>query len=155
MQGDGYHSLSRLKRLNQSRKQGRATMISQQYVENEAWLLFQLNDEPVHTRADGDFNVLAIMDVATGCIHAMEFLHAGTEEPSVFESRKLLNTAATKSGARPKYLLLDASKGLEEMAMAATTLKVEVLREEQALLDMLTEEARTGFAAHFMNGVQH
>lgn len=130
-------------------------MIGQQYVENEAWLLFQLNDDPVHTRADGDFNVMAVMDVATGYILAMEFLPVGTEEPSVFESRKPLNTAATKAGAPPEYLLLDASRGLGEMARAATTMGLKVQREEQAVLDEFTEEARTGFAAHVMGGAKH
>ena len=59
-----------------------------EYSPNEAWLLFQLNDAPVRTEADGDFNVLAVMDVATGLILGIEFIGSLENEPSEFESRR-------------------------------------------------------------------
>lgn len=36
-----------------------------QFQINEAWIVFKLNDAPVITEVDGDFNVLALMDAAT------------------------------------------------------------------------------------------
>ena len=61
-----------------------------EHAPNESWLLFQLNDFPVRTEQDGDFNVLAIMDVAMGIILGMEFMGLTEIEPSEFTSRKLL-----------------------------------------------------------------
>ena len=34
-------------------------------AENKAWLLFRLDDAPVHTEMGGDFNVPVVMDVVT------------------------------------------------------------------------------------------
>lgn len=33
-----------------------------QFHVNEAWIAFQLNDRPMHTEQDGDFDILAFMD---------------------------------------------------------------------------------------------
>lgn len=35
-----------------------------QFQVNEAWIVFKLNDAPIQTEADGDFNVFALMDAA-------------------------------------------------------------------------------------------
>lgn len=125
---------------------------TQQFAENEAWLLFQLNEEPVHTRADGDFNIFCLMDLATGLIVATEFLGARSEEPSEPEARKLLGSAESKAGAWPKYLFVDADRKFAHMVKAATSAGVIVLAESASDLAPITQEARDGFAAHFMKG---
>ena len=128
------------------------SITSRQYFENEAWLLFQLNDEPVRTMSDGDFNALAIMDVATGLIHGMELFGTGTEEPTEFESKKLLNQSESKAGARPKYIFVDSSKRLGRFARAVSAMGIKMVPEEGKNLDPFTEEARVGFAAHAKRG---
>ena len=120
----------------------------QQYVPNEAWILFQLNEDPVQTISDGDVIVLAIMDVASGLIHGMEFLPSGTEQLSEFESKTLLNSAEAKVGVRPKYLFVDATHRHDRLKRAATALGIKTVPEEGKNLDVITEEARTGFVAH-------
>ncbi len=126
----------------------------QQYVPNEAWILFQLNEDPVQTISDGDVIVPAIMDVASGLIHGMEFLPSGTEQLSEFESKTLLNSAEAKVGVRPKYLFVDATHRHDRLKRAATALGIKTVPEEGKNLDVITEEARTGFVAHVKKGVR-
>ena len=54
-------------------EKGQALLIDpHEYDRNEAWLLFRLNDALVCTESDGDFSVMAIMDVGAGLILVME-----------------------------------------------------------------------------------
>ena len=122
------------------------------YAPNEAWLLFQLNDAPVRTEADGDFNALAIMDVATGLILGMELIGSSEDEPSEFASRKLLASAESEAGRRPQHLFIDSAVKMVQMSAAANALGLEVHSEPARILDPLTQEAREGFAAHVSGG---
>lgn len=120
----------------------------QEYDQNEAWLLFQLNAAPVHTESDGDFNVVAIMDVATGLILGMVFVGLLAGELSEFESRKLLATAESEAGARPRKLLVDSEQNEDQLIAAAKAMNIEVIMESGRNLNPITKEAREGFAAH-------
>ena len=131
------------------------SITSRQYIENEAWLLFQLNDEPVRTISDGDFNVLAIMDVATGLIHGMEFFDIDTEEPTEFESKKLLNSSESNAGMLPKFIFVNSSQRLVRFARAVSSMGIKIIPEEKKNLDPFTEEARVGFATHAKRGSMH
>ncbi len=119
-----------------------------EFAENEAWLLFQLNDAPVQTESDGNFNVLAIMDVATGLILGMEFVGVLAEEPSEFESRKLLASAESAAGIRPQRLLVDSQQNIDQLIRMASAMGFEVIPESESNLNPITQEARAGFAAH-------
>ncbi|MDK1023876.1 MAG: hypothetical protein QGD92_06550, partial [Gammaproteobacteria bacterium] len=59
-----------------------------QFQVNEAWIVFKLNDAPVVTEVDGDFNVLALMDAASCIILGTEFVRADSSEPSQLESKR-------------------------------------------------------------------
>jgi hypothetical protein len=120
----------------------------QEYDRNEAWLLFRLNDAPVRTESDGDFNVMAIMDVGTGLILGMEFVGVLTEELSEFESRKLLASAESEAGGRPQRLLVDSEQKVAQLIGAASAMGLEVIPESGSNLNPVTQEAREGFAAH-------
>jgi imidazolonepropionase-like amidohydrolase len=124
----------------------------QKYSENEAWILFQLNDRPVQTQADGDFNALAIMDVSSGLIHGMELLSSGIGEISEFDTKKLLNQAEARVSVRPRYLFVDAIHEHSRVKRAATVLGIKTVSEEGKHLDTITEEARAGFSARFTMG---
>ena len=49
---------------------------------NEAWIAFKLNEIPITTETDGDFNVIALMDAASCIILGAEFVSATSAEPS-------------------------------------------------------------------------
>jgi hypothetical protein len=118
-----------------------------EYSPNEAWLLFQLNAAPVRTEADGDFNVLAVMDVATGLILGIEFIGSLENEPPEFESRKLLASAEAEAGRRPRRLFIGSDVEMGKMVAAANALGLEVRSEPEGILSPLTQEAREGFSA--------
>lgn len=124
----------------------------QKYSENEAWILFQLNDCPVQTKVDGDFNALAIMDVSSGLIHGMELLSTGIGEISEFDAKKLLNQAEARVSTRPKYLFIDAIHEQNRVKRAAAVLGIKTVSKEGEHLDIITEEARVGFSSRFTMG---
>jgi hypothetical protein len=119
-----------------------------EYDRNEAWLLFQLNDAPVCTESDGDFNVMAILEVSTGVILGMEFVGVLAEELSEFESRKLLASSESEAGGRPQRLFIDSEQQADQLIAAASAMRVEVILESASDLNTITQEAREGFAAH-------
>ncbi|MGB5198970.1 MAG: hypothetical protein WBR56_03610 [Sedimenticolaceae bacterium] len=119
---------------------------------NEAWLLFQLNDAPVRTQADGDFNVLALMDVATGMILGMEFIGSTETEPSEFESRKLLASAEAEAGRKPNLLYVSSEQKMVRLVATVNAMGLDVIPEAGIELSPLTREAREGFAAHVSGG---
>lgn len=96
------------------------------FFENEAWLLFQLNDAPVRTDADGDFNAVAIMEASTGSILGMELVPLTMIDLPEFSSRKLLASSETKAGARPQKLFLACGDEADELVKVATAMKIEV-----------------------------
>jgi len=62
----------------------------------------RLNDAPVSTQMDGDFNVVVLMDAASGFILSMEFVPAAATGPSQPESKRLFKH--TLSHGRPTDL---------------------------------------------------
>ena len=124
----------------------------EEYAPNEAWLLFLLNDVPIRTEADGDFNALAIMDVATGLILGMELIGLSEDEPPEFASRKLLASAESEAGRMPSRLYVSAEHKMEQLCVVAKAIGLEVFPEAASELSPLTREAREGFAAHVSGG---
>lgn len=55
---------------------------------NEAWIVFKLNDAPISTEADGDFNVIALMDAASCFILGAVFVPVTSAEPSEMEVKR-------------------------------------------------------------------
>lgn len=121
----------------------------QAFVQDEAWILFRLNEAPVETKADGDFHVYALMDVATGLIHGMELLPTSTDEPSEFDTKRLLSSAQSKAGRLPRQLFVDTARGHGRVKRAASSLGITTTPENGDSLDAITEEVRVGFAAQF------
>lgn len=115
---------------------------------NEAWLLFQLNDRPIRTEADGNFNALAVMEVASGMIFGMELVPAGEAELPEFSARKLLASAEDQAGARPECLFIASEHAADGIVKQATAMGITVRREPGKALAAITREAREGFAAH-------
>lgn len=122
------------------------------FVQNEAWLLFRLNEAPVQTDADGDFNAMAIMDVATGIIVGMELVQVTMSELPEFLSRKLLAAAEDQAGSRPQKLFIASGSDAEELIKVATAMGIEVETKSANDLADITLEAREGFAAHVSGG---
>jgi hypothetical protein len=134
-------------------KRGHAlSIIPTDYAPNEAWLVFELNEAPVRTEQDGDFDVLAVMDVATGVILGMEFVGLLEERLPEFASRRLLASAESEAGRRPQRLFLESAVKTAQTAAMANALGIDVEQVSNATLHPLTREAREGFAARVSGG---
>jgi len=118
------------------------------YAHNEAWLLFQLNEAPVRTESDGDFNAMAIMEVATGIILGMELVEVTMPGLPEFLSRKLLANTEDQAGSRPRKLFIASEDEADELARLADAMGIDVERVPVKDLSGITQEARDGFAAH-------
>ena len=119
-----------------------------EYSENEAWLLFQLNNTPVRTEMDGDFNAIAILDVASGMIFGMELVPIVESEISEFQSRKLLSSSESRAKSRPRLLFVPSERKTSIFSAVASKMGivVEILPESE--FEPLTKEAIDGFSAH-------
>lgn len=118
------------------------------FHQNEAWILFRLNAAPIRTERDGDFNAMAIMEVATGMIYGMEMVQISHQEISELQARRLLSSASSKAGGRPRSLFIASEEPAAQITSAAGTMKIEVKRVPASDLSGITKEAREGFAIH-------
>jgi len=71
---------------------------------NEAWIVFKLNEAPVITEEDSDFNVIALMDAASCFILGTEFVPAASAGLSEVEAKRLLNSVKARKQELPKTL---------------------------------------------------
>jgi hypothetical protein len=123
-----------------------------QFQVNEAWIVFRLNDAPVSTEADGDFNVFALMDAASCYILGTEFIRAGTSEPSQLESARLLKGGHAHKDQLPKKLLIPITQAAGILAREAERLDIAVVRLPEKELSVFIDEAREGFQEHVSGG---
>ena len=77
-----------------------------QFQVNEAWLVFKLNDEPIHAGADGTFDFIALMDAASCFILSSSAVPSSTAEPSAMESNRMLKTAEAHKDQLPQTLFI-------------------------------------------------
>ena len=119
-----------------------------QFEENEAWVVFQLNDAPIHTEQDGDFNCIALMDAASGFIFGTAFVQTALAEPSAFEVRKLFNSCLERSGGTPATLLLPRGRFQSTLPSEAKRRGITAVHVHETELSALTSEATQGFREH-------
>jgi len=123
-----------------------------QFQINEAWIVFKLNDTPVSTEADGDFNVLALMDAASCFILATVFVSTNSLEPSQLESKRLLKGGYSHKNQFPKILFIPANQVADIFIKEARHLNIAVKRVPEENLQVFVDEARQGFQEHVSGG---
>ena len=123
-----------------------------QFEENEAWVAFQLNDDPVHTEQDGDFNCVALLDAASGFIFGTAFVSVAEHEPPPLEVRRLFETSLERSNCNPATLFIPKGKYQSVLPAEAKRHGIEVVSVQGSELLTLTAEARQGFREHFQGG---
>ena len=120
-----------------------------QFQVNEAWIAFQLNDVPIRTQADGDFNCIALMDAASCFILTSAFVSINKPGPSKIEARRLLKQARSHKQAMPKTLFVPSRHPADHLALEAERQKVTVVRVPFDQLLLFIGEAREGFRERF------
>lgn len=123
-----------------------------QFEEDEAWVVFRLNDAPVLTEQDGDFNCIALMDAASGFIFGTAFVPFVEAEPSAFEVRRLFNSCFERSGSTPATLLLPKGQFQTTFPAEAKRRGITAVHVHETELSGLISEATQGFRKHVQGG---
>lgn len=120
-----------------------------QFKVNEAWILFQLTDEPIHTERDGDFNFLALMDAASCLILGSATVAATQVEPTQLEAKRLLKEGQAHKKRWPKTLFVPTEQPAQFLMAEAERLGIDVVRIPAEQLLPFIGEAQQGFRERF------
>ena len=120
-----------------------------QFQINEAWIAFKINDEPIPTELEGDFNFITLMDAASCFILGSVQVAADIAEPSQMESRRLLNEGRAHKMQFPRILFLPTELPAQFLAAEAERVGIDVVRVEEYQLLVFIDEARKAFREHF------
>jgi hypothetical protein len=123
-----------------------------QFETNEAWIAFQLNDAPIRTEQDGDFNCVALMDAASCFILGTVFVAAAEAEPSVFEARQLFEAGRAQANRHPATLFVPRGQFLTILPAEAARHGIVVVPVHEAELSVFTGAARQSFREHVQGG---
>ena len=104
-----------------------------QFQVNEAWIAFQLNDAPILTKSEGDFNCLALMDAASCFLLTSEFVPANVGVSEV-EARRLLKNGYAHKQQTAKTLFIPSELRVVNLALEAQRQKISVVRVPEAQL---------------------
>ena len=120
-----------------------------QFTVNEAWLVFRLNEMPIRTELEGDFNVIALMDAASCFILGNTFAPVIEAEPSKMAVRRLISKAKAHKRQLPKTLIIPTGQFLSVLPMEAERQGIEIVRVPEDQLLVFIGEARESFREHF------
>jgi len=126
-----------------------------QFKVNEAWLVFQLNDIPIRTDSEGDFNCIAFMDAASCFILSNTMVPAGEPGPSKAAVGRLFKDAEAHKHELPKTLFIPNGQFNSTLPAEAQLQGIAVVRVPEDQLLPFIGEARESFREHFVgDGVQ-
>ena len=123
-----------------------------QFQINEAWIAFQLNDAPIRTMTDGDFNCVVLMDAASCFILASALVPISEAGPSKLEARRLLKEANARNQQLPKTLFVPRGQPMSGLALEAEHQEIDVVPVTEDELLPFIGEARQGFRERFGGG---
>jgi len=123
-----------------------------QFQVNEAWIAFKLNDAPIQTESDGDFNFIALMDAASCFILSSAPVPTSATEPSKMEARRLLKEGQAHKQQLPKTLFISGEQPAIFLAVEAERQGITVVRVPEDQLLLFIGEAREGFREHLGGG---
>ena len=119
---------------------------------NEAWIVFKLNDAPISTETDGDFNVIALMDAASCFILGTEFVSVTSAEPSEMEAKRLLKCGKSHKKQLPETLYIPENQVADVLCTEAERDGIKVVRVPEEQLLVFIGEAREGLKEHIGGG---
>jgi hypothetical protein len=119
---------------------------------NEAWIVFRLNEAPISTETDGDFNVIALMDAASCFILGTEFVSVTSAEPSEMEVKRLIKSGKSHKQQLPKTLYIPDNQAADVLCTEAERNGIAVVRVPEDQLLVFISEAREGLKEHIGGG---
>lgn len=120
-----------------------------QFQVNEAWILFKLNDAPICTESDGDYNFIALMDAASCFILSSAPVPTDAAEPSKMEAKRLLKEAQARKQQLPKTLFIPSNQTAPLLSVEAKRQGITVVSVPEDQLLPFIGEARAGFRERF------
>ena len=120
-----------------------------QFQVNEAWIAFKLNDAPIVTESDGDFNFIALMDAASCFILSSAPVSVSTAEPSKMEAKRLLKQGQAHKQQLPKTLFIPNGQPASFLTSEAERQGITVVRIPEDQLLPFIGEAKEGFKERF------
>ena len=120
-----------------------------QFQVNEAWIAFKLNDAPVRTESDGDFNLIALMDAASCFILSTTLVSVTAPEPSKMEAKRLLKEGQAHKQQLPKTLFVPNDQPAKLLTVEAERQGITVIRVPEDQLLPFVGEARDSFKERF------
>jgi hypothetical protein len=133
----------------QASQPGSLVLHPNQFQVNEAWIAFTLNEDPIHTEVEGDFNFLALMDAASCFILASATMPTSAAGLSKLDAKRLLKEGTSHHNQLLQTLFIPKDHEAKELASAAQRLGITVVRVPEDQLLVFTGEARQGFREHF------
>ena len=121
-----------------------------QFEVNEAWIAFQLNDEPIQTGRDGAFNCVCLMDAASCFILGNALVPVDESEPSRVEVQRLLRTALDQRQEFPSRLFVPVAQFQTNLPEESERQGIEVVRLPEGQLLPFIKEARQSFKQYSM-----
>lgn len=116
-----------------------------QFTPNEAWVVFQLNDAPVHTEDGGDFNCIVLMDAASCFLLGHAFAVAAQAEPPSVDVRRLFTAGWKHQRRYPRTLFVPKGQFPTVVPAEAVRNGITVVTVAESELALFTSEAREGF----------
>ena len=116
-----------------------------QFRVDEAWIVFKLNNEPIHTDRDGLFNIICLMDAASCFLLAQTFVPIKEQEPSKAEFLALLEKGWAHHQEFPTKLFVPISQFPTNVPEVAETQGISVTRVKESELKVFIGEARQFF----------
>ncbi len=123
-----------------------------QFQVNEAWIVFKLNDAPIPTTLDGDFNFIALMDAASCFILSSVPIATSAAEPSNMEAERLLKEGQAHKQQLPKTLFIPSDQRANTITAEAERQGVTVVRVPEDQLLLFVGDARENFKVRFGGG---
>jgi hypothetical protein len=117
-----------------------------QFQVHEAWIVFRIDDRPIHTEQDGAFHLLALMDAASCFMLSVIPVPTGSAELSASVSRRLLQDGYAHKQRWPGSLFIPSELTAKFLADEAERLGIGVLRVAEEELQLFISEARQGFS---------
>jgi hypothetical protein len=130
-------------------KKGHIVLHPNQFKVNETWIAFKLNDEPICTEIDGDFNFIALMDAASCFILSFAQISTKFAELSQIDSNRLMDEAKAHKMRLPKTLFVPLELHANFLVAEAEQCGIEVVRVNERQLHLFIGEARAGFRKRF------
>lgn len=111
--------------------------------------MFRINDAPIRTDAEGDFNAIALMDAASCYLFGLELIPVAAAEPTRAQFRRMLRDAQRRKQQLPKTLLVAREDVADLVTREASEQNIDVVRVSENELLIFTGEAREAFAERF------